>query len=318
MKKFAIVVSAYLLLLAILVGTLNLVYVQLELPRNEIYKFWSMPEHITICNFGSSHGRKAFCYDDFAPDTSFNFGLTSQKLSYDFRLMQYYADRIDPGADILITISYFSLFGVTDETEQEGFLSKNRRYYRILSDEYIKEYDRRTDIYENLFPALINLDDTVTVLTGQKHDDNQEWFHTAYEIDIEENADLKYQNHIVRGSLDEDGEIAINEAEVTALYDMIDFCREHGWHPYLITPPYTEQYLSRIRDNSPGFLESFDRFVRDIADEKGVPYYNYGQDERFSGDIGLFIDADHMNIDGAKKFTAALMAEIPGLAEEDP
>lgn len=53
---------------------------------------------------------------------------------------------------MFIPISYFSFLGKA-EIERESFESRNKRYYKILPPDLIKEYDEYTAFFVKL-PAL--------------------------------------------------------------------------------------------------------------------------------------------------------------------
>lgn len=73
-------------------------------------KFMSIEGNIEISNTGSSHGLRAFNYDDIEEYNCFNFALVSQSLSYDYRLVSYYSDQLADNGVMFIPISYFSFF----------------------------------------------------------------------------------------------------------------------------------------------------------------------------------------------------------------
>jgi hypothetical protein len=46
------------------------------------------------------------------------------------------------------------------------------------------------------------------------------------------------------------------------------------------------------------------------AEYPSVPYFDYSHDERFSRDLSLFFDSDHLNARGAKQFTPVVIADL--------
>lgn len=168
MEKFFIKLSLFFAILSVIIYVINERYIIVR-NTSSTDKFKNVPEKIQICNFGSSHGANGYHYDDLANDyTCFNFAMASQSLDYDWRIMQCYQDKIDDNAVVFITISYFSFYGI-DETKTNNFLSKNKRYYRFLPKEFIKEYDLKTDIFENKLPALTAYENLlIDLLRGPK------------------------------------------------------------------------------------------------------------------------------------------------------
>ena len=138
MKKFLKTIFIYVLIVAGIICIANAMY----LSTSKIYateeKFQAVPYGIELCNLGSSHGEDAFIYDHVADKVCFNFSLSGQVLTYDQRILDYCRDRLAIGAQVIITVSPFSFYGV-DEADEPTFLSKNMRYYIFLPKEYVKE-----------------------------------------------------------------------------------------------------------------------------------------------------------------------------------
>ena len=136
---------AYVLCTALLVSGINAWYQKWD-DTSQTKKFQNMPEKIQICNFCSSHGLYGFCYDKIQQQYGcFNFALSSQMLSYDARIFEAYQDRIQKGAAVFLPVSYFSLYGKAAELAGD-FESTNRRYYKILPKDKVKDYHLETEM----------------------------------------------------------------------------------------------------------------------------------------------------------------------------
>ena len=316
MKKFLVKDFLFILIICSITMAINMWYMNTISYRQEVItnsnyrKFENVPYDIEICNFGSSHGSNDYFYDKFQTKyTCFNFALPSQSLDYDYRIFEHYKEHISENAIIFITISYMSLYGI-DESLYDDFGSKNKRYYHFLPKELIKEYELKTDVFETCLPALVQYDKLLPVLVGKQDDSTEDWTRTADQIDMNEYVSEAYKRHLVRNKMDEYGNRIINKEYVNSLIDMIDMCREINARPILVTTPYLSEYTNFITENSPDFLESFYDLVGKIADQKGVPYYNYAFDDRFYKDYSLFVDADHLNKNGALKFVDILIQQV--------
>ena len=100
MKKFIAKVLLLFFLVFANVALINFIYINRTKNSDidNIKKFFTMPDQIQICNLGSSHGEYGYNYCDWDKKYKcFNFGLSSQSLSYDYRLLKYYGDRINKG-----------------------------------------------------------------------------------------------------------------------------------------------------------------------------------------------------------------------------
>lgn len=315
MKRFLRTLILFLVLVLLITVAVNGLYIYksnqrpdtMSISKSGEPEIKNVPEGIEICNFGSSHGLHSFDYEDLSDYTCFNFGQSSQFISYDYRILQNYIDNFEKGTVVFITVSHFSLFGPPD-TEYDNFASLNKRYYKILPDELIKNYDEKTDFFVNYAPALA-ADDILSVfemLFASFEDDAE--IVCVSDNDALEQAYKRYKTFIA-DKLDENGERLYNTEEIKALYDMIELCKECDLVPVLITTPYTTAYNEQVYKNDPTFYDDFYRLIDDIVKNTGVAYYDYSADERFSGDYSLFSDSDHLNRDGARKFTAIVLKE---------
>lgn len=278
-------------------------------------KFESVPNSIDICNYGSSHGLYGFNYEDVENKgySCFNFALVSQYITYDYRIAIQYENRIHDGTIVFIPISYFSFFGKGEEAETD-FDSKNKRYYTFLTPKLIKQYDFKTDIYTHYIPVL-GTDTTVLANTfmgkGATSEDNDyNWMLVATNIDVNKNAEAECRRHIIKNKIDDSGNRIFNSNELDALYSLIDFCKEKGAIPILITTPYLAEYTNEVKKTAPDFYDEFYSIVNTITKDTKIPYYDYAFDERFSNNYEWFMNTDHLNKEGARQFTNILMDEI--------
>lgn len=307
MEKFFIKLSLFFAILSVIIYVINERYIIVR-NTSSTDKFKNVPEKIQICNFGSSHGANGYHYDDLANDyTCFNFAMASQSLDYDWRIMQCYQDKIDDNAVVFITISYFSFYGI-DETKTNNFLSKNKRYYRFLPKEFIKEYDLKTDIFENKLPALTTYENLlIDLLRGTKDEDIME---DEESINMEIYTKAAYKRHFVNEKLDKNGERIQNQEHVDSLYNMIELCKKKGVSVILVTTPYLKEYTDIVIENDPEFFDDFYGIIDQVVLDTNVRYYDFSRDDRFQKDYGSFVNADHLNHEGAIKFVNILMEEI--------
>lgn len=308
MKKFLIELAAILSGCLILLIIVNFAYCNLKKTETETDKFAYMPESIKVCNVGSSHGKNSFDYSQYEDMGCFNFGLTSQRFQYDYRLLENYSDRLEEGAIVFIPFSYFSIWGTADEL-RDDFDSMNNRYYRILPPRLIINYDPWVDICEHYLPVLSAYDDMIDVFKDAILGDGANSSFYEKEIDFDKDSEDAYAAQVL-AYRDENGERIVNEDRVRALSDIINLCKEKGARPVLITTPLTYVFTDKIKERDPEFLEDFYKTAHEIADENGIEYYDYSMDDRLCGNTDYFIDSHHLNSDGAKLFTGFVMDEI--------
>ena len=296
-KELCILLSVSALMLVLT----NWVYIVLDQSDlNDTKKYQMIPDNITISNIGSSHGEYAFDYNELPNETGFNFALSSASLSYDYRVLLAYEDHLENNGVMFIPVSYFSLYGV-DEIDRSEFESKNKRYYDILPPKYIKNYSFMTDVYEHWLPVVSAQERLFEVLTGNTYNEREElWSRSAWDIDVMEDAEQAHYRHFEQyGS-------QLNQNEVQALYDIVEFCKSKNIRPIMITTPYLNEYNHLVSED---FLEDFHAVIADV-ELTGAEYYDYSSDERFSNEYDYFMNSDHLNIEGARKFTDIIKTEI--------
>lgn len=316
MKKFLKNICAYLMVVFTITLLINALYIcrienygTMGNQKNDKAYISDVPSNIEICNFGNSHGYYGFDYAELNDRyTCFNFALPSQTMSYNYRILANYSDKISEGAYVFICISYTSFYGSL-EIEDSDFESKNKRYYHFLENEYIKEYDFMTDIYVNYLPALtINPVELVRVII--QGSTNKNWWNIeTSEEQAQDHAIGRYNGHVA-AFVDEEGNRVYNEEEIDALFSMIKLCKEIGAVPVLVTTPYLREYTDLVWEKDPDFYKDFNGIIDRIVQEESVEYFDYSMDERFSREYSLFFNTDHMNIEGAKKFVDILEREI--------
>lgn len=307
MKKFLLKIVCFCMILLILIGILNLHYINTR-PPDYLDKYNNIKTEIEIANVGSSHGLWGFCYEKLEEHYNcFNFAMESQSLSYDYQLLEQYKEHLENGGILFVTLSYFSFFW--DEEKQSDFEAKNTRYYRILKSEYIKNYSFMNDICYHYFPVLGSQEGILKILTRKSQGKNiglENWERTAEELDVWKNAAAAVERHIT-SNRNSAGELMRNPNEVAALYKIINLCEEKNLRVILITTPYLQEYNEQVPADC---LENFHAIIREIQRETSVEYYNYANDIRFTDDYQLFMNSDHLNKKGAMKFTSILWEEV--------
>lgn len=312
MKKFLSKLCVYILSLSVIILMLNWLYlpVAMETLTYGTENFRKMPEHIDICNFGSSHGLNGFNYDGVSDKFScFNFSLHSQSLMYDYRILQHYINHINEGGIVFIVISYFSFFG-RPEGESKTFISMNNRYYKILPPSLIKNYDIITDCIINYLPVMtFDIKSAVNAILGIKTTEAQEVKTAERFDDIKEVGEKRatYHFNIIRS--EENDRIIFSSEKTKALHDIIALCREKKLIPVLVTTPYLTEYSGQVKRDSE-FMNAFRSTLNEIIASEDVRYYDYSEDERFSHEYALFRDTDHLNQNGALKFTNILINDV--------
>ena len=261
-------------------------------------------EDVEIANVGSSHG----AYEDGY--SCFNFGNVSQTYDYDLALLKEYGDYLEDGCVVFIPISYFSFNNETvNESEAQALSVK---YYHCLSPKNIPDYDLFTDIVTARFPILSAGEDLLKLLPEKltvhaQEDEGEAQMDEAAVAEFANRAAARFDRHF---NNKEDYFLPEREAQ---LLKLITYCKEHEFTPVLITTPFSVYYTDPVPED---FLDRFHSTVNRIASDTGVNYYDYSHDDRFSENLILFSDSDHLNAEGANYFMEILAEEVPELQEK--
>lgn len=315
MKKFLVRMLLLVLAVGLATGAINALYIHNDVNagtmgswKNDDAYIGEVPTGIQVCNFGSSHAYYGFNYEAFDENlVCFNFALPSQSLSYDARILRNYADRLAPGATVLIAVSYNSFFG-GKETDSADFYAKNKRYYHFLSPENIKEYDADTAFFVKYLPSLtVNSVKLANTLLG-RHLVPVFWQGTTSAEAAAKHAQKRYMDHIA-ANVGPKGERIVNREEIQAVTDMILLCREYGARPVLVTMPYLVEYPAAVREHDAAFFDDFEEIMEEIIRETGVTWLDHQDDTRFSNRYDWFFNSDHLNREGAAVFTAIVLLD---------
>lgn len=304
-------------LLLCIVGTIlylgGTAYKQTNTYRNlerteETEKFNDIPEQIGIAVLGSSHGRDAFKYP---PEgyTLFNFSLSSQTPQYDAAMLREFQAQLKPGALVVLTVSYFSLYWTDTE---DSFLRKQPRYYRILSPENIVDVDLERHWLGKLCPLLLlEPGDIVSAFLKSPAliatTDESVGHNRFSPEDISEGQARIKRNHwgLVVPTYPE-----VNPVMWDAFREMLELCQEQGWKAVLVTPPYLSVYNACFPD---GFYENFLSRAEELSAEYGVPYLDYSHDPDFAECYNFYKNIDHLNLDGAAEFNKRFFLDVQAL-----
>lgn len=112
-------------------------------------KFKEIPDNLEIINLGSSYAKYAFDYSKVGIK-GFNFGVQPQSLSYDFRILKQFKNKLKKNGVIIITIPDF-VFAFLDYPIEDY----NYRYYSFLNKENILNYSSLKNFLLNYFPLIL-------------------------------------------------------------------------------------------------------------------------------------------------------------------
>lgn len=284
-----------------------------SLTRIMMHELYSQEENIDVLFLGSSH-----CYRSLIPyeadrlmnKNTFNAGSSSQSLDISYELLKeaskknrikevylelYYdissvvykkrtsmtstyiiTDYMKPSLDKFI----FLLGASSSEHYPNSFIVAKRNYKNLFDKEYILKTVQKKikPDYRSYVPP-------------------KEYAGKGYVENFSVSEDGSYCDTTSYYPIDTDN---ISDDWLRTLDDIVTFCDQRDIKLNLFSAPMPDFVLV-----SKGNYDEYISFVKNIASEYGLEYYDFNlcKREYMSMDPSLFMDDDHLNADGAEKFT---------------
>ena len=299
-KCMSIKILTFCLPLVILCVSLELLL--RKIPNVYSYKANFISEHagqISTLILGSSHTYYGV-NPSYIKGNAFSLANISQSLDYDDWLLAKYSSTMTGLRNVIIPISYFSLYTNLDN----GIEDWRKKYYKIYygKSEYISFYNN-LEIESNLKTISRKLFRYYLL-----HEADNSYSSTGFGLNY------KYINR--KSDLNKEGEIAAKrhtfeyeqkmvDDNIKSIISMIKRCKANNIYVLLITPPSWHTYSDRLNKNQ---LELTVKSCRYIAKEYHVTYINLLNDKRFVVDD--YYDADHLNDRGAAKLANILSSYL--------
>lgn len=305
MKKFLTKGIIFFLITISILFLFNKLYINTNafLYSTKESKFYNVPNGIEICNFGSSHGKNAFVYNNM-DKTCFNFALGSQGFYYDKRILKQYIDNISNNAIVFIPISYFSFYDGINSTR---FDEKNTRYHKFLSKENIINFSFTNYFKYQLIPIIGSGKDKFAIFNDIEIKEKKKTLNNLFSKNEIESIGKRRSNHHL--SLIKEGIPYIDECQ-KELEDMIKICQDKGFQVVLVTTPFNQYYNNGFPEN---VYDDIYKRINLVKEKYNVPYLDYSHHKDFTYNIDLFLDTDHLNTIGAEKFMEMILNDIKDL-----
>ena len=274
----------------------------------------NMPRDVELVNLGSTAGKFAFDYSlwHIDKDKGFSLAYQPQPLYYDFETLKKYRTHIAQGAKILIIIEEFKL--ILDAYPEK---SSDDKYYLWLDIGQIRTGNKLTGFLVKNIPCLLHprfiLSEMKRFVLGKR--DNSADSQGTQPVTAE--SDRKYSDMWYRCWKDEfhwdDSNILPNDARKNIninykrLLEMIDYCRELGFTPYIIIPPVSPNLTRLLPDAI--LTDCLFKPLKKAGREKSVKVMDLYHDERFM-DYTIFGNALTLNDKGRRVFNSIVECEI--------
>ncbi len=251
---------------------------------------------------GSSHAYRGIIAEDFNIET-FNAAYISQSLDVDFLIFDKYNRELKNLDFLIINITYPSLFSSV-KTSTESWRVKNYNLYfgfnlgykptdysEVLSNSFDLNWKRLNRYYIN---SESNLIQSSELGSGTKKGS----------INLVKSGKTAAKRHTKP-------DLPYFKEYIMGLNEIIKVANEHNVKVIITTTPAYKSYLTEL---NPLQLNVMDKTLDSIVHSNINTFrFNLLNDVRFIETD--FYDADHLNSEGAKKFTSALNSYLKELSD---
>ncbi len=298
MKQFIIRISIVLLMVLLTLGTGE------YLSRNYTYSDYAYKhkyilhhgEEIKTLILGSSHAYQGI-NPNALPD-AFNLSNSAQPILYDYELLKHYNSQLTNLDNVLLSISYFTFRSAFEQVTYDW----QKTAYKVYMDvPYYPDWSKYNFIcsYMPLFRTVL-----ASLVRNECQFGCDNLGFKARSIDERldgwdtQEAQIAIKNHT-------HPDTTCVKRNIEVLKHIINYCQERNINLTLITTPTWHSYYENL---DLAQLAEMYRIVEHLEVEYNIAYYDFLKDERFTADD--FINADHLNEDGANKLTQILNTQI--------
>ena len=306
----------YILIILIIIGILFFLLLNILYKKTNYYKinilqsnkFKEIPDNLDIINLGSSYAKYAFDYRKVGVN-GFNFGVQPQSLSYDFRILKQYKNKLKKNGVVIITIPNF-VFAFLDYPIEEY----NYKYYSFLNKENILNYSSLKKFLIKYFPLLLQPKKLKYILKDISKENTDRLTFVENKEDVKKEAQKRINGWMRQFKL-----LNINNKEElpldiknmfiktqSLLEEMINYSLTNELKPVIVIPPCSKELNNFFSDD---FLKEILYSNIEKANKSLIPVLDYLKDSEFQ-DYHLYMGVDLLNIKGRRLFTNKVITDL--------
>tara|TARA_R110002072_G_scaffold117281_14_gene248273 strand:+ start:5324 stop:6178 length:855 start_codon:yes stop_codon:yes gene_type:complete len=280
-------------------------YLLRSIPNDYNYKRYYLDKNVNNLNgliLGNSHAYRGIIAEDFDSMT-FNAAYISQSLDIDFLIFDKYQNELKNLEFLIINITYPSLFSSV-KTSTESWRVKNYNLYynfnldlkptnysEVLSNSFNLNWKRLKQYYVN---SEVNLIQSSELGSGTKEGS----------IDLVKSGKIAAERHTKP-------DLPYFKDYIIRLNEIIKVAKENNVKVIITTTPAYKSYLIEL---NPHQLNLMNKTLDSIAHSNNNAFrFNLLNDAGFIETD--FYDGDHLNSEGAKKFTSAFNSYLKELSD---
>lgn len=309
----------HILITLIIVGVLFFILLNILYKKTNYYKinilqsnkFKEIPDNLEIINLGSSYAKYAFDYSKVGIK-GFNFGIQPQSLSYDFRILKQFKDKLKKNGVVIITIPNF-VFAFLDYPIEEY----NYKYYSFLNRENILNYSSLKKYLIKHLPLLLQPKKLKYILKDISKESMDRLTFIENKEDVKKEAQKRINGWIRQFKL-----LNINNKEElpldikkmfiktqSLLEEMINYSLSNELKPVIVIPPCSKELNDFFSEE---FLNEILYSNVEKANKNLIPVLDYLKDPEFQ-DYYLYVNSDFLNVNGRELFTKRVVADLKKL-----
>jgi hypothetical protein len=247
-----------------------------------------VPHNLDIVNFGSVFGRFAFEYTE--GENGYNFAMSPQSLSYDYRILKEYISHINENGVVIfvLPVCVFALLDFSDD-------ARNAKYYSFLSKDSILGYSKWKEIKYKTFPILTSGIKWLHIIKDSKDRNYMgEQISNISEEQAKINGEERIKGWCRQFGLQDAKTAEISEdikqcfeKNIKTLEEMIEISLQHGLRSVLVSTPFTDALNGHF---SQEFVDKM--LYQNIrkANKRNIPYFDYRQHPDFQRKYEWFIN----------------------------
>lgn len=272
-----------------------------KVPTPFKYKHEWMQQHaseVETLILGSSHAYFGIS-PSYMKHSGFNLANVSQNLKYDSFLLEQYASDCKNLKQVVLTISYFTLFSPGFEGTKNWWNGINYKVY--MDCPYHSDFSKynfelfHLPVYAGKLRSFFQSQSDILC-------DSLGWGKNYSLRNKPASWDRSLAEQAVRRHTKQNWDY-LDENE-QYLNKIAFYCQEHSLSLVLVTMPAWPTYYENLDKKQ---LNKMHECIQELQHEYGLVYYDYLKDSRFVEED--FYDSDHLSDVGARKFTEIFVEE---------
>lgn len=279
--------------------------------REQVMSVLNHPNEWQSLTFGRSH---AYSLDyKYYDKKGVNLALGGRDLASIEYLLDQFLPVCDSLEEVILFISYTSLY-FDNTAMSSGNLNDARKalYYSVPSMRPINIGDINNFIFGKFF-TFIQADHGWKMIKDAMsgHIEQPKVFAEEGSYLTEEEMELSGEKQSARDKLDKSSALRYNPNVVrdndNCLRRIISKCQSKKVKVIMVQAPYYHSYTERVPKK---IINEVDSVIFSVANDCSIDYFDFSTDQRFSHNITLFSNSDHLNEEGEREFTILFKEEV--------